>query len=478
MSFRVNTNVSAMNALRNVGNVNAEFSKSINRLSTGLRINTAADDPAGLIISEQFRAQIRGIEQAIKNTQDAVNYAKTAEGAFDEVNRLLNDARALAVASANTATLTTAQIQANQSQLSSIANSITRIAQQTQFGTKKLLDGSSGVTSSVTAGNSIAALNIGGTFGGATLTTNATVTLDSVVAATQGTLTSAAFAGLNTAVAAPGSFTLNGVTFTASASTTVGDIINMVNQASNQTGVTASFTGAAIAFTSNAFGSNGEVTLTDANGVVRNGGAGSSSAVGTDALASLTIGATANVLFTGGQNGYDGLTLSDADGNTITLSQLGNVTSAVAVSIGQVVVGSAQFQIGGNAYQTASLSLGNYAASQLGAGVVSGVNLANLDLSTSAGATNAILVVEKAIEDITRARGQIGNFQRNVLESSVRSLGVARENLSATESSIRDADVAEEMTKFTKYQILQQAGMAVLTQANASPQAVLSLLQG
>src|SRR5688572_6189899 len=146
MSFRVNTNVNAMNALRNVGMTGMGLSSSINKLSTGLRINSAADDPAGLIISENFRAQISGIDQAIRNNQDAVNYARPAEGALDEVNRLLRDARTLAVAAGNTGTLSAAQIQANQSQLNSIITSITRISQQAQFGTKKLLDGSAGVS--------------------------------------------------------------------------------------------------------------------------------------------------------------------------------------------------------------------------------------------------------------------------------------------------------------------------------------------
>jgi flagellin len=144
MSFRVNNNITAMNALRNLSANNVEFSKSINRLSTGLRINSAADDPAGLIVSENFRAQIGGLEQALRNNQDAVNYAKTAEGALDEVSRLLRDARALAVGAANSGTMSASQIQANQNQLQSIANSITRISSMTQFGTKKILDGSSG----------------------------------------------------------------------------------------------------------------------------------------------------------------------------------------------------------------------------------------------------------------------------------------------------------------------------------------------
>jgi flagellin len=476
MSFRINTNVSAMNAMRNLSTNNAEFSKSITRLSTGLRINSAADDPAGLIISEKFRTQISGIDQAIKNSQDAINYAKTAEGAFDEVNRLLRDARSLAVASANSGTLTQAQVQANQEQLNSITNSITRIAQTTQYGTKKLLDGTSGVSASVTAGNNIGSIRLSGSFGGAALTSAATVTLAAVTAATQASVTSATFTNVTNAVGSAGSFTLNGVTFNASSTTTGQDLINMVNGASAQTGVTASFESNAIVFRSNRYGSEAQINLVDANAVVRSGGAGSTSASGTDATANVTIGST-TVAFTGGLNGNDGLTLRDTDGNEFSLTTLGNVTSSTAAAIGQTKIGSSTFQIGQDAGQTATLNLGNYVASQLGVGAVSGRNLSNLDLSSASNATDAIKVIDKSIDEISRVRGQIGNFQRNVLESNIRSLGVARENLSASESSIRDVDVAQEMTNYTKLQILQQAGMSVLSQANSAPQNVLALLR-
>ena len=153
MSFRVNTNVNAMNAMRNLDANSAEFSKSITRLSTGLRINSAADDPAGLIISEKFRAQISGLGQAITISQDAINYAKTAEGAFGEVNTLL-DRRSerwlLQALTQRLSPVTVLQLTRLSSTVSS--TSITRIASTTQYGSKKLLDGSSGTTSAVTAG--------------------------------------------------------------------------------------------------------------------------------------------------------------------------------------------------------------------------------------------------------------------------------------------------------------------------------------
>jgi len=476
MSFRINTNVAAMNALRNIGQTGDAFNQSITRLSTGLRINSAADDPAGLIISENFKAQLSGIDQAITNSQDAINYSKTAEGALDEVNGLLRDARSLAVAAGNTGTLSASAIQANQSQLSSIVSSITRIAQNTQFGTKKLLDGSSGVNSSVTAGSLVGAINIGGQFAGAAVTANGAVTATLTQAATQAAITGVT-ATIGQTVGA-GSFSINGVTFTTSATTTTQQAIDTINASQGQTGVAASFSGGAIQLNSTAYGANARIDLADANGIIRSGGAGSTSATGQNATATIQVG-TATALFTSGQNGNDGLTLSDADGNTVKLAAAGNVTASVQnKTIGQVIVGSSQFQIGANAGQTTSLSLGNFAASQLGGGAVAGMNLSNLDITTASGATSALQVIDSAIDQVTKSRGQIGSFQRNVLESNVRSLGVASENLSAANSTISDTDVAAEMTNFTKLQILQQAGMSVLSQANSAPQAVLSLLRG
>ncbi|MBI1755809.1 MAG: hypothetical protein HYR64_01715 [Fimbriimonas ginsengisoli] len=476
MSFRVNTNVSAMNALRNVSHTNDLFGASIQRLSTGLRINSAADDPAGLIASEKFRAQIAGLGQAIRNSQDGINFVKTAEGALDEVNGLLRDARALAVASANTGTLSAAQIAANQSQIQSIAASITRIAGQTQFGQKKLLDGSSGVVASVTDATVLSSLTLGGSFGGSTIAASGGVAVTVTQAATQAAINSKALATAGTAIGVTGSFTINGVTFNVAATDTAQQVADQINHASGQTGVAAFYdaAGTQITIQTVKFGSGQTINLADANGAFL-AAAGSSSATGVDALASVAVGAL-SALFTGSVNGTDGLTLSDTDGNSLRLTEGGNAVAASA-TLGQVNVGSAQFQIGSDSGQTASLSLGNFASSQLGQGVSSGVNLSNIDLTTASGASTAIQVIDKAVDDVTKARGQMGSFQRNVLESNIRSLGTAQENLAATESNIRDTDVAAEMTNFTKLQILQQAGMSVLAQANQAPQAVLALLR-
>lgn len=479
MSFRVNTNLGALNALRNLGTATAEFSKAVTRLSTGLRITNAADDPAGLIISENLRAQIGGLDQAIRNNQDAINFTKTAEGALDEVNRLLNDARKLAVASANTGALDNNAIQANQSQLQSIISSIDRIAQQTQFGNKKLLDGSAGITSTVTNTTNYGGIVIGGTFGGYIVNSSANVTVQVTTAATRAAITGSvdlSASGLATVVGA-GSFVVNGVTFQTDGTETLQGLLNRFNNASGQTKVTFGFDGTNVTVSSNDYGTNAKISFTDTGGRLNT--AGNAQAAGTNAVATVTVttanGSTA-ATFTGGRNGDSGLRLTDVYGNAVLLTEAGNVTGAAA-AVGRIEAGSAQFQIGANSGQTLAVSLSNMQSSQLGAGVISGENLSTVNVTTASGASNALQIIDAAIAQVTGARGLIGNTQRNVLESNVRSLGIVRENLIATESTIRDADVAVEIANFTKMQILQQTGLAVLAQANQAPQAILALLR-
>src|SRR5579862_6219711 len=201
MAFTINTNLAAMTALQNLSNTGNQLNQSITRLSSGLRINSAADDPAGLISANSFKAQIGGVNQAITNSNDAMNYVKTAEGALSEVSSLLQNARSLAVAAGNSGTLTSAQIQADQAQLNSIVSSITRISQTTQYGTKNLLDGSSGVNSSVTDGAHFSAISLSGTFGGQSVNANSGVTVTVNAASTQATMNSAALGGGSDTVA-------------------------------------------------------------------------------------------------------------------------------------------------------------------------------------------------------------------------------------------------------------------------------------
>jgi len=466
MSFRINTNVSAMNALRNIGGTANMLGKSINSLSTGLRINSAADDPAGLIASENFRAQLSGMDAALRHNQDALNFAKTADGALDEISRLLRDARALAVANGNS-TIDADQKQANQTQLNNILESVNRISRTTQFGRKTLLDGSAGVQANVNAPSVLASAAVSGAFGSGTLNANGTLSVNVTTAATRASVTGTAAYTAATSLVGAGTFVLNGQTFTTTAATTRDDLINMLNEASSTTGVTATVNGTNnVVLTQLNFGSDKSVQLTTSAGVI-NSAAGSASNSGIDAVATVTYtvgAATTTAAFGSGK----GLTLRDTSGNVLTLTAAGNAVANTANAV-QIYSQAAQFQVGANAGQTVMLNLTNTNASSLGLGTV--------DI-TGNSVTAALNSIDQAIATVGNTRANIGSFMRNTLESNVRSLGVAKESLAATESSIRDVDVAAEMTTFTKLQILQQSGLAMLAQANQAPQAVLSLLRG
>lgn len=479
MSFRINTNVQALNALTNLGNVSDQLAQSENRLSTGLRINSGADDPAGLIISQEFQAQIVGINQALQNNQDVLNYAKTADGALGEVSTLLDTARSLAISSSNTAVLDPAALQANQTQLNSIVASISRIASTTQFGNKTILDGSAGVTANLTDAAHFTNLNFTGVFNGQAISTNSAVTIAVSGASTEAVLASTnTFAAATTTVNA-GSFSINGVTFNTTSSETISQVVQAINAAQGQTGVIAQFTaGGAVTLTQTTYGSNYGVSLSDANGILLSS-AGSASAKGTDATANVIIN-TANglstVAFTGGKYGANGLVLSDANGNQIGLTVNGNVVSSGLLA-GELAAGSAQFQIGPNASQTATLAIQNFASQNLGGGAVAGLNLSNIDLTTSQGATSAVKVIDAAIQQVASSRGNIGAFEADVVQPNINALQTAQSSLTSTNSDMVDVDVASEMTNYTKLQILQQAGLAVLAQANSQPSAVLSLIK-
>ena len=475
MSFRINTNVGALSAFNSVNQVTDMLSKSQGKLSSGLRIKDASDDPAGLISSELFRSQINSMDAALRNNQEALNYAKTAENALGEMSKLLSDARGLAIASGNSATLTAAQVAANQDQVNSIIASIDRISTTVTYSGRKLLDGSAGTTTQISNQSKVAGFSFGGSLGTTSITSNGLITLQQTTAATRALYTATSL--LTAGALQSGTVALNGVNFNISAGTTGASLANVFNAASAQTGVTAQWnaTGNQLTFQSVETGSNKQITFTDTTGVVSTAANTTDNTAGVDAAATVTIGGVA-ALFTGGRSGADGLTLTDTNGNKLLVGEGGNAVSAAA-AVGRVVAADSNFQIGFLSGVTANLALRNMSSGQLGSGVVAGATLNNLDFSTAQAATSALAVLDKAIEEVSSMRGKIGNFQRNVLETNNRSLTNMRENLSASESSIRDLDVANEMTNYTKLQVMQQAGMSILGQANQSGQSVMSLLR-
>ena len=481
MGLFINTNTTALNALRNLSDISRTVSTSTERLSSGLRINHAADDPAGLIISESLRSQVDGLNQAISNSQDAANVIKTADGGLSQVNALLRNIRQLAVHAGNTGVNDAVAVQADQSQIASAIGSVERIAQQTQFGTKHLLDGSSGTTASVVANNLISGIYIGGAFGGGS-TVSSNVTISAVSAATRATNAgSVTYVGLTDAITVASTIIINGQTVNATTADTVQTILNKINNLASTTGVSGSLVGGHITLNSQAYGANAQLNVSESNptagfALASTAGLNASASVSTQALVN-GVTTTLTVTFQGGRSATDdGLHLSDTSGNSIVLTEAGNVSGATT-QVGVVTSGSVQFQIGANAGQTVQVSLGNIRAANLGADVLAGQSLATVDVSTAVGANNAIQIADRAITQISQLRASLGAFQNNTLNSTISYLGVSSENLSASESQIRDTNVAAEVVSLTKNQIIQQAATSVLAQANSQPQQILKLLQ-
>ena len=503
MSLRINHNIAAVNGHRNMIKNDMMVSKSLEKLSSGLRINKAADDAAGLVISEQMRAQLGGLNQAVANTEQAVTLVQTAEGALDEMNTLLSKARTLAVHAANAGVNDTNQLAADQSELTNIVDSVDRIANNTQFGTKKILDGtlSNSQILDKTVATSFTSSGI------ATGNLNVSVVTSAVVAtAVSASLTDANAAGIFNTIAAGASVSLAStfkaattlsfsastdgktaaVNVTVAAGDTLQNALTALNSAASKNGVGVSLVGVGFKISASDVGtySNGinfSISGSGFNATSANLAAGADTTVKlTDASDNDAVGA--NLTST------RGTTVSATSGTKsvqVTLSQATAIGAAGTKSVSALAVsGGATFQIGANAGQTASISLSAVTATTLGRNSAVTSNAASTSFQdlktsnwlTSGRADDAIKVIDKAIDDVTNARGKLGAFQANTLETNTNSLRVSMENLTAAESTIRDVDFAAESAQFTKNNILVQASTAMMAQANQLPQAVLKLL--
>jgi flagellin len=733
MALRINHNIASLNANRNLGTTNTSMEKSMQKLSSGYRINAASDDPAGLVISEQFRAQIAGLNRAIQNSEGSISMVQTAEGALTEVNNLLISMRELAIHAANEGFNDSDQLAADQAEIENAIKTIDRIAANTQFGTKKLLDGSKENVASITSNNNTdltiksSGLSSGTHYVTVTKTADATSSLNvqnlgmtlsntdgdpsnlvggvhnidvvqssagaekisgvitnvgedafgnafeinatpqaasivgggaiaAVVDGEQGTYTyyvnyqenggsptgvqaleisvaigddTADFATkLSAAIAAnselAGKVTATvdtalklaassegaqysvqtlATTFVSSSGTPLTAVTNSDLGASDSRGISNSI----LNFDWNtSAGANVATNLTLANGtyatlqdlvdqinvriaatatlavgsasdyeinaevydtnkirfttrdqgslytLTMNAGTGVEGADNLRSVLNLSTDTAANegtdavISFDGYTNTIDRVdwaqstttkTLVNAD---LTDTARGSVTMAVGTGLnGGVQAGSmllsvvaAQFdvrldggpateftggdfgtaynsdrtesarfkigltssggtetinntdqslvfQIGANVGQTESISLRNMSSTTLGQNLIGNLysSLSQIDVTTVQGAQDSQAIIDAAINEVTTTRGMLGSFQKNTLESNLRNLEIASQNLTASESAIRDTDMAMEMSKFTKDQILMQAGVAMLAQANQVPQVVLSLFQ-
>lgn len=391
--MRINHNLMSMNTNRQLGVNRGATQKSLEKLSSGLRINRAGDDAAGLAISEKMRGQIRGLDQASRNSSDSISLIQTAEGALNESHSILQRMRELSVQSAND-TNTDDDRKELQAEVKQLVSELDRIANTTEFNTKKLLDGSAkGVAAEVE--------------GSIKVNNNSAMKID------ENSLSSMSAAAKSGATK---------------------DGAYMIVKTGN----------------------------TSYKVIGPDGGDGSAEvsvdAGGTGITVKTVLGADITLDFEGATN----MDTDMAVGESITFV-FGKHEDASS-DLDNSIMG----QIGANSGQTMFISIGSMKADDIG---VKGV-----DISTKWGAATAIETVNNAISKVSHQRSSLGAIQ-NRLEHTINNLDTASENLQASESRIRDVDMAKEMTEYTKNNILTQAAQAMLAQANQQPQSVLQLLQ-
>ena len=462
---KINTNISSLQAITQLSKNNADLATRLQRLSTGLKINSGKDAPAGLIASEQLRSEITGINQAIDNSTRAGNVINTAEGALSEVSALLLEVQGLTNEAANTGALSQQEISANQLQVDSILNSINRIANTTQFNNVKLLNGSLDYTTSGVASTAIDAFQINS----AKLPDNGFQTITVAVTASA-QLGEVDFTGASVASAVTievaGNAGTEQLSFAKGAATSA--IAFATNQLAEATGVSAIVSGGTLRFTTTDFGSDQFVSIKTIQGNLTNG---------------KDFGVDATVNINGAQAEVHGLQATVRSGDLdidLTLDKNFAQSNTSTTSF-QITGGGAKFQIGSevNRQGQIQIGIGSVSTTKLGdeiTGFLSTLGSGGANSLLSDNTIQAQKILTNAISQVATLRGRLGALQKDVLDTNVNSLQVALENVTSSESDIRDADFASETAALTRAQILVQANTSVLAQANSAPQAVLALL--
>ncbi|MBM5570878.1 MULTISPECIES: flagellin N-terminal helical domain-containing protein [Deefgea] len=492
MAQVINTNVASLNSQRNLDKSQGMLSTSLQRLSSGLRINSAKDDAAGLAISERFSSQIRGMDQARRNANDGISMAQTAEGALSSSGSILQRIRELAVQSAN-ATNSSSDRTALQQEVSQLASELDRIAQTTEFNGQQLLNGTN---SSVYQVGANANQTITSTTANFRTSAYGNYRIGSLVATatdSRGDLTAGSTAGAlgSTATAtssrvAGGTLSIAGGSGSASVTIATGDsaktAAGLVNAQTGNTGVTASarteldltLVAGSISLDITSNNTSAQRVSFTVSAATSDGLSGAINAINeqsgkTGVTAKLDSTNTKITLVNdSGQN----ITVAGVAGNAVsaTLGTVAVASNGSAVATGQLTFDSDRsFSVtGSNATDFMAATGGT--ASQL-------QKVEQVDVSTVAGANRTIAIVDGALQATNGQRAKFGALQSR-FENTISNLQTAGENMSASRSRIRDADFASETSNLTKAQVLQQAGTAMLAQANALPQQVLSLLRG
>lgn len=464
---RINTNISSMKAINQLTKNGASLNTSLERLSTGLKINRGKDAPAALIASETLRSEMAGINQAIENSNRAGNVINTAEGALQEISSLLLEAQSMTTQAANSGALSSDEISANQLQLDSILNSINRIANTTQFNGVKLLNGSLDYTTS-----GVDVTNF------ATVAINAALLADNspknvVVAVTQSAQTATiGYAGgalaANNSVTVEISGNKGSQQLSFAGGSTIADMVSAINAIKESTGVSAVNSAGDLGLYSTSYGSKQYVTIQTVSGTFA-------------PTSSSDYGRDASVTINGAQAQADGLKVKYRSANLDIEMDLGAAFNTAGNDNFYVTGGGAAFALGPKVTEMdkSSIGLRSVSAGQLGDAVIgylSTLGSGAANSLSSGNLTTSQAIIEKSINQISTMRGRLGAFQKEILDSNINSLNVTLENVTASESAIRDTDFATETAAMTRSQILVQATTSVLAQANTLPQNVLKLL--
>lgn len=471
----INSNVPAVIAQRHLSQSQRALAQSLERLSSGLRINKGSDDPAGLIVSERLRAEISAVNQSIDNTSRAINVIATTEGALDEVAALLIDIKGLIVEAANRGAFSDEEIEANQLQIDSAIESISRIANTSTFAGRKLLNGQLDyVTSGINTAD-LADVNVlSAKFGNRDyIPVNVNVSQSALTAQL-----SLANVPLPSAVTIDLSGPDGIVTLTFPANASAVDIVTSINAQVDATGISAVASGTTgVNINSQRYGSEAFVSVSKVSDggsfdVTDRSGATVNRTVGRDALATIN----------GVQSIADGLKLSISS-PLLKLELTLDPDFGAGLTDFAVTGGGALFQLGPdvNTNQQENIGVKAMQANKLGnriVGYLSQLQSGQEYALREGEFKQASDILNEVITQVSVLRGRLGAFERNTLRTNINALQITSENLTSSESTIRDTDFAQETSELTRAQILVQAGNSILAIANAQSQNVLTLLGG
>ncbi len=462
--MQINHNISALIANGHLKTTNRALDKSIERLSSGYRINHAADDAAGMAISQKMKTQIAGLEQASRNASDGISVIQTAEGALNEVQAILQRSRELAVQAAN-GTNTPEDREAIQKEIDQLMKEIDRISTDTEFNTKALLDGNLD-RKTYTNSTSVSLISISDAV--ACDTYELTVT----AAGKSAEITGEALAGTGaTEIGAEGSVIINGETVEIAIDDTYDEALDKIREVCDRCNISLEITDNKLNFKTVEAGKDQSISIQCAVDLQTKLGLPADKTVsGDDATLQLKAEAdggkfsdTCTVIADGNV-----VRITDSDGFEMKFEIDEKIAANAAVSISVLDAGPMLLQIGSNEGQTVEVAIPEVSTRTLG--------LEHLNLLTEKLASDGITMLDEAINKVSEVRSKLGAYQ-NRLEHAIANLDTSAENLTEALSRIEDVDMAEEMANYTQKNVLAQAGVSMVSQANERPQTILSLLQ-